>query len=173
MACTTITGDISIGCLGNLGGLTKLYIANLEDITSFTDTGSDGDIDTITMVSGKVFYEIELLANTSDYKEEYSFTPDSGAKFYKQIVTLKLPRREAAKRQQLALLASGKFVLIAKDANGIFWLMGETNGLYMSKNEGGSGTKQEDGSSYTIEFTAIGEPDPAKEVLFSAVAAVI
>lgn len=191
MACTSINGAISIGCLGNLGGATAIYIANFADVLTTAETGAgfsgysgysgytgsidnlgtDGAIDTITMTASTKFYAIEIRSNTSDYKETFVNNLESGAQFYQQVVTIKLPRREANKRNKIALLAAGKFVMIIKDANGLYWLLGEENGMYLSKNEGGSGTKTEDGSGYLLELTAIGEPAMAKEVAPAAVAA--
>lgn len=173
MACTSINGPISQGCAGNVGGLTKLYIANSSDVASVTDGSPAGIIDTVTMSGGATFYEFELTPLTSNYTENFTANRESGAQFYSQVVTVRLNRREYAKRNQLALLASGNFKIIVKDANGLYWYLGQDSGLYLSKNEGGSGTKQEDGSSYLIELTAVGESSPAKEVLEAAVTAVI
>lgn len=177
MACDAITG-ITIGCDPNMGGVTKIYISDFADLalTDIVDTGSDGDIDTILLNAGAspaVFVEIEVKPNTCEFKEVLVNNQETGAQYTQQTVAIKLPRKEAAKRNQLATLGKGccKVRIILKDANGIYWLAGHTNGLYLSKNESTVGVKAEDGSGYVLEFTAVGEPDAAKEVVEAAVLA--
>ena len=164
MACSSITGAVTKSCSNNVGGIVKLYIANADDVVTITDTTSDGDIDVITMASGKKFYEFQFNPDTSTYTENMVKNLESGSTFFDQVITVKLNRRELAKRTQLILLTQGAFKAIVKDANGIYWMLGENNNMYLSKNDGGAGIKKEDQNGYTLEFKSIGEADMAKVI---------
>ena len=57
-----ITDDILLACTdeNRRGGIKRLFVANVENITSFT-AGSEHDYTAVTMdTSSDVFYEIEL-----------------------------------------------------------------------------------------------------------------
>jgi len=173
MACSNLNGAVLLSCSNNVGGVSKIYIANEDDVTSVTDGSPAGIIDTITMTGGATFYAFESNPETSSFVENLVKNLESGATFYDQVVTIKIPRRDYQRRNTLNTLTQGRFKMIVKDANGLFWYLGEVNSMIMTKNDSGSGTKREDGSSYTLEIKAIGEYDPAKEVDAAAVAAVI
>lgn len=175
MSCL-ITGGNLITCdSNNVGGLSAIYISNYAELaTDDIVKGSPaGVINTITMASGKKFYEFQFNPDTTNYIENMVKVVEAGALFYDQVVTLKLPLREYAKCQILSVMANGKFRVIAKDLNGKYWLLGRVNGMFLSKNEGGAGTKKEDGSGYTLELKSIGETSMAMEVDSTIISAII
>jgi hypothetical protein len=164
MACSSITGAVTKSCANNVGGIVKLYIANADDVLTITDTGGDGDIDILAMDTGKYFYEFQFDPETSNFTENMVKNLESGATFFDQTISVFIKRKESAKRAQMILLTQGEFKAIVKDSNGLYWMVGEANNMYLSKNDSGTGTKKEDKNGYTLEFKSIGEYDPAKEL---------
>ena len=68
--CSSITGAVTKSCSNNVGGIVKLYIANAADVSVITDTTSDGDIDIITMASGKKFYEFQFRKDLLQFQAD-------------------------------------------------------------------------------------------------------
>lgn len=170
--CSFLTGDITRTCDNNVGGIKQIFIQLKSNVDSLTLSSPGGKIETITMVGGATFYEIELTKNTSFYTENGNADEANGTELYTQTVTIVLNRREKTKRDQLLLL--GKFnelVIIAKDSNDLLWYFGEENGLMLTTNEGGSGTTKADPNRYTLTFVGQ-EPALANEVLQAALDAV-
>ena len=171
--CSILTGGISKGCEGNQGGIKKIYITDFCNITGLTLNSPEGKIDTITMSPSTQFYEFEFNKNTSTYTENLTGDQANGVQVNTQTVTLKLARREKVKRDTLAQLMGFKdLAVIVLDNNGLYWLLGEKNGVVMTENNSENGTASTDFNGYTI--TLVGEePVLANEVTASAVAAVI
>lgn len=168
-----LSGGITRGCESNSGGIQKVYIADYCAVESVTS--ADGTISAITMVTASpanLFYEFAFNRNTSEFTENAVVNVENGSLFYDQTGTLVIPRREVAKRNALAMLMSKDLLVIIQDQNGLYWLFGETNGVYVSELPSTSGKAKADGSSYTITFKGE-EPAQAQEVDPSAVAAVI
>jgi hypothetical protein len=168
--CDILTGGISKGCTGNVGGIKKLYITDFCNITSFVEA-SGGEIGTINMSGATLFYEFQFNKNSSTFQEEISGDQAAGSQINTQTVTLVLARREKSKRDTLQLLMGFKeLAVIVLDSNGIYWLLGQENGMIMTTNTSVSGTAAQDANNYTL--TLIGEePTLANEVLAATVAA--
>lgn len=167
MACNTTLTDILKGCDNNIGGLTNFYILPSEFIASPSDITDDGagTITGITISTGATFAEFEFNKNTANFTEEAAIDLANGSTFYTQTVNLTIARREAAKRQSLALIAAGQrnLYIIVKDANGLYWFVGRANGANLTAQGDGSGTAKADGSKYTLTFVAE-EPEQMFEV---------
>ena len=52
-----LTAGLAKDCNPNSGGIQRIALANVADVTTISQTG--GTIDTITMVATKVFFEFE------------------------------------------------------------------------------------------------------------------
>ncbi len=154
MACDILTGGVVKDCENNAGGLRKIWITDLDNITSYTEASDV--ITAITMVSSPAtqFYELEFNRNTSGFTENQPINVENGSAYYEQIVDLVIPKRDATKRAAIKVLAQRDVVLIVLDANGIYWLVGKDNGALLTEHTGGAGLVKADGSKYVLKFTA-------------------
>ena len=173
MACNTLTAGIPKGCLGNRGGIRKIYITNFENLTGISLASPSGEISTLTMASGTTYYEFVFNKNSSTWNEVTTGDPTAGTQIVTQTITLVLARREKTKRDTLQLLMGfNELSVIIEDANGIFWLVGEESGVIMTENNSASGTAAADPNNYTL--TLVGEETAqANTVTQAAVEAVI
>jgi hypothetical protein len=57
---------------------------------------------------------------------------------------------ETAKRVEITALAQNELVLIIKDANGKYWLLGKDEPVMATAGEGVSGTARSDRNGYSI-----------------------
>ena len=172
MACNTSLSAIIKSCDNNVGGLIKFYIAPTEFVTGVTAT--TGTVTSIAMSGASKFVEFEFNKNSASYTDEAAISLENGSTYYTETITLKLPRREVAKRNAIALIAAGQrpLKIIVKDQNGLYWYAGYQNSVNLSALAGGSGAAKADGSSYDLTFLGE-EPSQMYEVLEAAVALVI
>jgi len=148
MACVSFSGGISLNCENNIGGLTKLYLTDYDNVLGITAAG--GTISSITMATASVFYEFEFNRNSATFTEDLVKSVEAGSALFEQTVTVTIPRRDVQKRNTLALLTQRDLACIVKDSNGFFWYPGQTEGLYLSEATSTSGTAKADGSNYVL-----------------------
>lgn len=148
MACVSFSGGIAKSCDSNIGGLTKLYLTDLDNIVTVTEAG--GTVSSIIMASASNFYEFEFNRNSAAYQEDLVKSVEAGSALFEQTITVTIPRREVAKRNTLALLTQRDLSVIIKDSNGLYWYPGLVEGVYLSESTSTSGTAKADGSNYTL-----------------------
>lgn len=172
MSCSLITGGILKDCLNNAGGVTSIYITDLDNLTGTTASG--GTISAITMAGASVFYKFEFNKFTSSFEEATTINIQNGSTFYEQKVMLVIPYRNASKRQAIAELVDGikNLAVIVTDSNGNSWLFGENEGLNVTELTGGSGVAKGDLNGYSITMAG-SESSSAQVVTAAALAAVI
>jgi hypothetical protein len=152
MSCVSFSGGISLNCELNIGSVTKLYLTDFDNVVSVTETG--GTVSAITMASASYFYEFEFNRNSASLQEDLTKSVEAGSAFFTQTVTVTIPRRDVQKRNTLALLTTRDLAVIVKDGNGFYWLIGRTNGAYLSEQTSTSGTTKADGSNYVLTLIA-------------------
>lgn len=173
MSCCSnlMNGGIAKSCGPNIGGISVMYITDFCNIDAYNDSSPSGEIESIDMNSGTVFYTFEFNKNTSTLAEVNTNTPE-GSSTWTQTVTLVLSKRERAKREKLALMVQKDLAIIVKDSNGNYWCVGKTNGATLDSINSESGTARTDVNKYTLTLTAI-EPEHTYPVLEAAILAVL
>lgn len=171
MACDQLT-EILRGCDNNLGGIKRFLVTNFDNVVSTTEVA--GEITVIAMAVGTGFVEYSFNKNSCSFVEDGTIDLTNGSTFYSTTTTLMIPRREVAKRNSLALLASGQqdLMIIMEDQNGLFWLQGWSNGANLTAQGEGSGAAKADGSKYSLTFLSE-EPEQMPEVDSTIVDALI
>lgn len=153
MACNTLTSILK-GCDSNIGGITSIYI---NDMDAMTGTIVEADY-TITDFGtlGEPFLPFYFRRNTGMYTEEAAIDLVNGSSYYTQTVTLMFHRREAAKSKAIKILGEGQrdLALVVGDANGKYWYFPKAQLTAVAE---GSGTAKADGSKYSITFVAENE----------------
>lgn len=170
MACVSFSGGIPKDCENNIGGLTKLYLTDFDNIVSYVQSG--GTVSTITAASASYFYEFEFNRNSATFTEDLVKSVEAGSALFEQTITVTIPRRDVAKRNTLALLTQRDLACIIKDSNGLYWYPGAVEGLYLSESTSTSGTAKADGSNYVITLKGF-EVDRAFGVAPGIVAALV
>jgi len=161
MSCN-ISNGISLDCRDSQGGVLYAYIAN-GPVDSFTET--DGLISAITVGGvAPTFFKFEFPKQTASFTETVNASTENGTVFYTQELSMVFNKMEAAKRNQLQLLAQNQELLVVvKDGNGKFWSVGIERGAVLSA--GTNTTGVEYGSRNGMELTLQGlEASPSYEV---------
>ena len=153
MSCTTLTA-ITKGCDNNIGGITAIYINDMDNvgIPTIDQTAYMVDAQTVTEP-----YEVfEFRRNTGNFTEESAIDFANGSSFVTATITLMFHRREASKSKAIKILSEGQrdLAIIVKDANGKYWYFPFAQ---LSATAEGSGTAKADGSKYSVTFIAENE----------------
>ena len=170
MACVSFSGGIGKDCDNNIGGLTKLYLTDFDNIYSYTASG--GTVSAITLATASKFYEFDFNRNSATFTEDLVKSVEAGSALFEQTITVTIPRRDVAKRNTLALLTQRDLAVIVKDSNGFFWYPGQVEGVYLSESTSTSGTAKADGSKYVLTLKGF-EADRASAVASSIVPALL
>jgi hypothetical protein len=117
-------------CGYSLGEIARIYLANYEDVSATTlDTASGTSVDTITMVSGKRFYQIDPAKNSATWTDEL-VVADSGAKYRTHTLNSNIIGSYTPEWADIIdALALGKYVAVIKRSDGVFVMLGRTAGL--------------------------------------------
>jgi hypothetical protein len=153
MACTTLE-DIVKGCDNNIGGITAVYINDMDNITAVTEDSATWEVTAITQTAR--FQTIQFRRNVGSFTEDSAIDFTNGSSFVTATINLNLHRREAAKSRQIKIMGEGQrdLAVIVKDANEKYWYFPYAQ---VSATGEGSGTAKADGSKYSVTLVAENE----------------
>ena len=118
MSCAGLFQGQSVSCADPLsvGLVQRLFLANLEDVASFTYDGTDvNKVTAIAMKAGKLFYEFEGVKQSINVTSEYVPKPYSVA--YKSTIDFSVFEVDAATRRNLEAMAFQKTIAITFGVN--------------------------------------------------------
>ena len=169
MSCT-LTQGFTMGCNDSSGGIVEFLIGDFGTLGTVTQNASG----MITTISGSSFmYTYEAEKATSTLTENINVNRENGTRYFEQLASYVLNKASQDKRNEIKVLAQAKLVLIAKDMNGKYWLMGQSNGVRM---DGSSplefGTALADRNGYTLNFKGE-EVEPMSEVDSTIISALL
>lgn len=160
MACALTTG-FTLPCRDAVGGVKNIYLIELENIDSYTD--SSGTLTAITKVSGKVFRKYVMENDVANFNETFTTNRQNGTVYYAQVLQMVINKLRAAVRNEIKLLAQNRLVAVVETIDGSNWLLGKERGLMLSTGTAASGTAMADRSGYSIDLSA-DEKEPMYEV---------
>lgn len=153
-SCMTLTSGICRGCRDNAGGIKKIYVADITDVT-FPITTYNGVITNITLDDAD-WYVLQPNKYSSSWTENINVSVENGTLCYEQVVTAVFGKNDQALRDVVTELAKGDLMLIIVDNNDVMWLIGtQDNGAYVSGGNSASGTALTDLNGWTLNFTCM------------------
>ena len=170
MSCSNLTAGFTLDCNDSQGGIEKIFIAN-GPVQSITE--ANGVITAITVGGSPLvpadFFAFETPRQTSSLTETQTPSQENGTIVYDQALTMIFNKMEAAKRNQLLLMAEAtSLVIVAKDNNGKYWSIGIERGAYMTSGSATSGVAYGDRNGYEVVVSGM-EKQPIFEVTGSIV----
>ena len=162
MACALTQGISALECRNNAGGVSTVYLTEFANVETYTLTA--GVLTSITMAVGTQFWQYSQLKETSDFKEDFKISATKGTIGYEQTVSLFIPKRDTEKRNELYLLAQNTIMVIVKDLNGYYKMIGLERGADL--NDGSTyntGKAVSDDNAWSLNLMAK-EGIPAPEV---------
>ncbi len=151
MQSCALTQDYDFGCDVGAGGLKEVYLIELENVSSYTE--SSGTLTGITKVAGKVFRKYKLVQDTATAQEDITGNLQNGTLYYAQKVTIVINKQNVAVRNEILLLAKNRLVIVTVDNNDEERLYGRENGLRLQTGSAATGTAWGDRNGYNLEFS--------------------
>lgn len=152
MNCTTLT-TITKNCDNNIGGLRKMWLFDMESISSISKDSATHLITDITLDNASDIIEYEFKRNVANYNEDVANDFSTGATTVTATINVMFNRREAQKSLSLKVMGEGQRYLgaILLDENNQYWYIQDCR---VSTIGDGSGTARTDGSKYAVVLTA-------------------
>lgn len=159
MACQIVQG-VELGCRDSVGGIEILYLTEFENVVSVTS--SSGQISAIAKSSGTSFKQFKLEKENAEFTESIQSSVENGTLFYEQLLNFTIKKMTASNRNNIRNIAQNRLMVIVKDNNGTYWVLGETRGVDLTgDNNGKTGKAFGDMNGYTLSLMGK-EPEPAK-----------
>ena len=176
MACSTLVSGITFNpCEKSLGGISKVYLANYDDVDPDNFTlDADERITNITFknVEGSnppapahKFFAFSLRKNTGSMTSTLNVDDNNGSSISTDGV-MNWRMMEYEKRKAMSAFLQGEFVAIVKDANGKYWFLGKNLAVSASGGTGETGTSYTDANRYEITLNDVSNDWP-HEVKFA------
>lgn len=150
MSCS-LTQDYSFGCDVGSGGVKEMYLIELENISSVTE--SSGTLTAITKGAGKIFRKYQLVQDTATAEETIAGNLQNGTLYYDQKVTIVINKQNVAVRNEILLLAKNRLAVVTVDNNDTYRLYGWDQGLRLNEGVVATGTAWGDRNGYTLTFS--------------------
>ena len=149
MACDLTSGRIK-GCKDSIGGTSTLYLFDyLGD--SFTILNGEA---TAMNVALTVAYAYELVGDGSSFSENPVSDRQTGTVTNTQTITAVLQKIDAATAAELNIVAKAYPIAVIKDRNGIYHLVGQTDGIDFSI-ESTTGGAKSDLNGFTLTGVSV------------------
>lgn len=150
---SAITSGYTIDCNAkdSVGGLSEAYIADKCDVLGVAEAA--GIVSGITLATGKQFWKFQLVKATSSFAITNTPNAQNGTQFWAETFTMVMNKMKSATSKIVDGLVKGTIVVIVKDKNGEYFLLGRTGGLDSNGGDAGSGTASGDRNGYNLTFT--------------------
>lgn len=152
--CELTAGFGALNC-DSAGGVDKWYIGSLRDENSgannYTYTRTAGSVTAMANVGAKLFYEILVDAEMSDFTVASIGTRENASTGFDIQGNIKLAGNTAVNIEQFENLVKDRVCLIAKLNDGTYEVLGLDKGLKFNLSRT-TGTKFEDMNGVTLTF---------------------
>jgi hypothetical protein len=148
MACL-INDIIALDCINGLGGVKEMYVFAGDWEADVVVTEVAGEATAITGTG--TFYQFYLPKDTASFTESINVSNVNGTVYYQPELSAVFQKMDAAKRNQILLLAQNRALrVVFVDNNDVSWVMGNKRGCVMSAGTSATGTAVGDLNAYSI-----------------------
>ncbi|HEX8517551.1 MAG TPA: hypothetical protein VF868_15245 [Bacteroidia bacterium] len=175
MSCIKVNTAKPLVCLDNAAGIIECWIANAEDVTSFTVSGTSSKVTAINMAGATgstVFYNYQFKKGTGDLSTSAAITGANGTVGYTGTLKLKFFLNSQENFDQLDSLVKNELYIVTRDVNEKYWLLGEKQKVSVSALNAGWGQNITDFNGQDIEFTFTEKYQPRELASSSVITAV-
>lgn len=152
MSCY-ISSGVQLGCSDGIGGIQKIYVVGGGGTVTGYTYDATGEITGATSTSGTTLYGFNLKRNTSSLTQNVQKNYENGSIFFDQELLVVFFKYDQDKRNQLKILSQNdQLQIVAIDQNGVQYLVGQQNGLYLSAGSAGTGVQFADRNGFSLTF---------------------
>lgn len=153
MPCLITLAGITLDCESSVGGIKRVFITQYSDVKTVTMDEGQEKIKTITLETGKQWYEYQFRKGTGSLTSTLNVDETTGANYVSNELSLVFTKMETAKRIEIAALSIGQVAVVVEDSNGKYWYLGKDDYVSASAGSGTSGTAKGDQNAYTITLS--------------------
>lgn len=152
MSCTQYSlKGIARGCKDSCGGIVKVWVNADYDTARSSVSLAEGDtgqakITTPDTNGWKVF---NFFKNTGSMTSTLNVSDNAGSSFTTEV-SLTFMKQDSAKRLEMLGLLLGQCMVIVKDANGKYWVLGWDSPVEASAGTAVTGTASTDLNGFTV-----------------------
>jgi len=169
MACTALTRGRTLNCNRISGGISAVYFAVLDQITSITYDSTAApngvrEIDDIDMGSNKL-YKYTLPLGVSSLTDTIVGSRENGTIYYTPTINIIYNKLSRGDQAEIKLLGATKTVIFAElnqtlsNGHNVITAMGMVNGMELNAGTMDSGAAWGDRNGYTLTFDGM-EAEP-------------
>lgn len=144
--------SIDARCDNSIGGVKRILIANVADVSKATVDEDTGMITAISMVASKKFQQWLFRKNTGSLTSTMETDPTLGNTSVTTEVSLQFSKAESQKRLEIQSAINASAVLIVEDMYGQFIYLGLDNEVTITNAVMQTGTQNSDLNGFTLTF---------------------
>lgn len=155
MACLQTLNGVSLEC-GSVGGLSEIYLANVEDVATVTvgTTGATaGQITAIGMTGSAKFKKYSFRRGNASMTSTGNRNDQNGTSYQMTEIVATFNRMDLAKHNEFNAVAKGNLNVIVKDRNGEYWFVGKDHYVTAAVTAQ-SGTASGDANNYSVTLSS-------------------
>lgn len=149
MACLQTLKGIPADCVGSIGGIKKIWMANADDIALPTPTEGDADTYALAAADEAKFKEYDTQPLMSSLTS--TFTKGDNAQYWANELVLQFKRMTPAKHAEIDALANASLAIVVLDKNGQYWFITDAT---MSGGGAQTGQGLDDLNGYNPTFSS-------------------
>lgn len=133
-----------------MGGIAEVLIAPWVASEVKQIALEDGIVQSASLPTGGAFKRFLFPKNTGSMTSTYNINNDTGVNYVSTELSLFFNRMETAKRVEMTALAQSDLLVIVKDNNGKYWLLGKDEPVRVSAGGGETGAARADRNGYPL-----------------------
>lgn len=151
---------LAVECDTSLAGIEVAYIGEKDNF----EVAIDKDTMTITGITGSTesgkLYAYHFNRQTGSLNSEMTRNDANGSFYYTNTVALQFTKMEAKKSAEIAALAKAHSIVVVKDLNGQYWVVGADTYATASADTAQSGQSVDDLNGYNITLDSMSAYKP-------------
>ena len=156
-----ITANLADSCSAISGGIRRIAFISLSDVAEGAISQTSGEVDTITLATGKEFFTYDAEQDTIEWRENGEMV--NGSLKYTEELEFYIRGNNTANRVAIVALVEDLcgVLAIVEDSNGTIFLLGWSEDLdldrplKMASDASGSGKELTDLAGSTITMTCM------------------
>lgn len=152
MSCTQYSlKGIARGCKDSVGGIVKVWVNPDYDTARSSVSLAEGVTAQakLTTPSTKGWKVFNFFKNTGSMTSTLNVSDNAGSSFTTEV-SLTFMKQDSAKRLEMLGLLLGQCMVIVKDANGKYWVLGWDSPVEASAGTAVTGTASTDLNGFTV-----------------------
>lgn len=151
---------LAVECDTSLAGIEVAYIGEKDNF----EVAIDKDTMAITGITGSTetgkLYAYHFNRQTGSLNSEMTRNDANGSFYYTNTVALQFTKMEAKKSAEIAALAKAHSIVVVKDLNGQYWVVGADTYATASADTAQSGQSVDDLNGYNITLDSMSAYKP-------------